>query len=629
MKSSRLKYLCLLAWVLFFSSAALLAQETEVYPSHWWTGMKWNQVQLLVHSKNINAAQPKVVFNYPGVSVKKVTRTESPNYIVVDISVAPAAKPGTINMNIESGSNKWQLYYQLKPRRKGLGASYANGVTSSDLVYLIMPDRFANGDTTNDRIAGYKDEIADRKNPSAHHGGDMQGIIKQMPYLKDLGVTALWMCPVTENDMPWKQESAGAISGYHGYWITNHYKIDKRYGGPDVYKQLVEASHQSGIKVIQDAVYNHVGDEHFLFKDKPFADMFNNWPAYTGSNHREETLFSSYINQNDRKVMLEGWFTPHLPDINLRNPYMANFLIQNSIWCTEEFGIDGWRVDTYKYCDEAFMNRVNSALINEFPTISIFGEAWANTVTGSAYFTRNNMKVPFKHNLPGTTDFPMQSAMLSAINQDFGWTEGANKLMMTLAQDVLYEDPKRNCIFLDNHDVDRYLTMIGGDLNKYKMGLGLLMTMRGIPQLYYGTEILLKNDDVQGDGKKRNDFPGGFPGDAQNKFTAKGRNAAENEAFTFVKTLAQFRKQSKALTIGNTIDYLPQNGVYAYARKAGNETVLCILNQTKELKTVDAGRFQQVFKGYNNATDIVNGNFFDLTGEWKIPPQTIMILTLK
>lgn len=614
--------LLLLSWQAF-------AQTTQLYPTHWWTGMKWNQVQLLVHQEGINKTAATVQLQYPGVTIKKVTRTESPNYLVVDISIAATAKPGVLNFKVNGGGKTQTIPFTLKARAGKAGKDFAHGVTSQDLVYLIMPDRFANGDASNDRIPGYKDTICDRSNPSAHHGGDIQGVINNIGYLKDMGVTSIWMCPVTENDMPWKQEPAGAISGYHGYWITNHYAIDKRYGGADAYKKLVRTAHAQGMKIIQDAVYNHVGDEHFLFKDKPFADMFNNWPAYTGSNHREEALFGAYASQADKKVMLEGWFTPHLPDLNLRNPYMANFMIQNAIWSTEEFMLDGWRVDTYKYCDEQFMNNVNAALLKEYPTLSIFGEAWANSVPGSAYFTKNNMQVPFKHNLPGTTDFPMQSAMLSAINQPFGWTEGLNKLMMTLSQDVLYQDPKLNCIFLDNHDVDRFMTMIGGDEKKYFMGIGLLLTQRGIPQLYFGTEIQMKNDDVQGDGKKRNDFPGGFAGDAQNKFVASGRNAAENAAYEYVKKLANFRKQSKALTLGSTTDFLPQDGVYVYFRKHGNETVMCIINQNQQDKTIALNRFAEVTNNYQQATNVITGSNAVLQGEWRIPAQTMWVMQLK
>ncbi len=629
MKTRLFSHLCFIAGVFLFATLAGTAQKAEIYPANWWTGMKWNQVQLLVHADGINEAAPVATISYPGVSLKKITRAESRNYVALDIAIAPSAKPGTFNIGITYGNKKINIPYELKARRAGNGKTYAQGITSSDLVYLLMPDRFANGDPSNDRITGYKDTVCDRSNPNAHHGGDLKGVADHLPYLHDLGVTSIWLCPVTENDMPWEQESSGGISGYHGYWITNQFKIDKRYGGESAYKNLVDNAHRQGMKIIQDAVYNHVGNQHFLFTDKPFADMFNNWPTYTGANHREEVLFSSYMDSADKAVQLAGWFTPHLPDMNLRNAYMANFLIQSSIWCTEEFGVDGWRVDTYKYCDENFMNKCNSALLADFPQITIFGEAWSNTVVGSSYFARNNMNVAFKHNLQGVTDFPMRSAMLAAVNQPFGWTDGANQLMMTLAQDILYEDPKRNCIFLDNHDVDRFLTAIGNDEKKYKMGLGLLLTIRGIPQLYYGTEIMMKNDDVQGDGKKRNDFPGGFPGDAQNKFSATGRTSAENDGFSFVSKLANFRKQSKALTVGTTIDYLPLDGVYVYFRKTKEQTVMCVLNTNDSNKQVDTRRFSATTKGFSKAKDVITDAEFGLSGDWTIPGKTIWVMELK
>jgi glycosidase len=308
---------------------------------------------------------------------------------------------------------------------------------------------------------------------------------------------------------------------------------------------------------------------------------------------------------------------------------MANYLIQNVLWSTEEFGVDGWRIDTYKYCDETFLNRINDAMLAEYPNLTVFGEAWCNTVPGSAYFVRNNLSVPFKHNLQGTTDFPMQSAMLATLNEDFGWTNGVNKLFGTLSQDVLYKDPLRNCIFLDNHDMDRYVTMIGGDMKKYKMGMALLLTQRGIPQLYFGAEIFMKNIDVNGDGKKRNDFPGGFAGDAPNKFTAAGRTAEENEAFNYVKALANFRKTSAALANGSTHDYLPQNGLYVYFRKAPNQTVMVVVNSSKEEKSVSPSAYSDFTKLYNNAREAVSGTQQAVNATWTVPAQTAWVLELK
>jgi neopullulanase len=304
---------------------------------------------------------------------------------------------------------------------------------------------------------------------------------------------------------------------------------------------------------------------------------------------------------------LDGWFVPHLPDVNQRNPFVANFLIEHAIWSTEEFGVDGWRVDTYKYCDEAFLNRINDALLKEYPKLTIFGEAWTNTVTGSAYFTRNNLDIPFKHNAEGVTDFPLNSAIMAALNQPFGWTEGVNKLYMTLAQDILYKEPKNNCIFLDNHDMDRFLSVVNEDMNRYKQGIALLLTLRGIPQLYYGTEILMKNFKNPSDAMVRLDFPGGFEGDAQNKFTVQGRTTAEQQAFDYVKTIAQYRKNSAALTTGKTTQFLPADGLYVYFRYDDQHTVMCVINTSSSVKKLSLADYSERTKGFTKGKDIISG----------------------
>lgn len=631
MKLNRLPLLFIL--VFFSFQLIVTAQPARLYPTNWWVGMKWNKVQLLVNRPMVGKETIRMK-PYAGVQLKKITKAESDNYVFVDLEISPSAKPGNIQFVISNlqglqAVSQVNFNFELKPRRSGRGSGFAQGVTSSDLVYLLMPDRFSNGDKSNDLVSGYLDSVSDRSNASAHHGGDIQGVINHLDYLKDLGITSVWMCPVTENDMPWEEEPGGAISGYHGYWITNHYEIDKRYGGAAAYKKLSDEAHKKGMKIIQDAVYNHVGNQNFLFKDMPFKDMFNHWPSYTGSNHREEILYDNYSNAGDEKVMIDGWFTPHLPDVNLRNPFMATYMIQNHIWCTEEFGVDGWRVDTYKYCYEPFLNRINNALITEYPSITVFGEAWCNSVTGSAYFTRNNINVPFKHNLQGVCDFPMQGAMVAAVNQPFGWTEGVNKLYNTLAQDILYQQPANNCIFLDNHDMDRFVTMIGGDMEKYKMGISLLLTQRGIPQLYYGTEIFMKNDDVKGDGKKRNDFPGGFAGDASDKFTSEARTNEEKEAFNYVKTLANFRKSSSALTHGKTMQYVPKDGVYTYFRYDNKQTVMIILNTNDKPSVIDASRFTDRTKGFSEGKEIATGKSIQLSGNIEIPAKTSYVVQLQ
>ena len=592
------------------ASACLLsanAQSLEAYPSHWFTKMQWNKIQVIVRSKTEQLAGKKVSVNYPGVKLTGVDSFSNKRYLALQLTIGSSTNAGIIPIQFISADDTLTLQYVIKPSRSGRGTQYAQGIRSADLIYLLMPDRFTNGDPANDAFNNMQDATVNRSNPLNRHGGDIPGVIRQLDYLKDLGVTTVWMTPVNENDMPLEKESAGMLSGYHGYWFTNQYQIDPRFGGNEAYKKLVETAHQKGMKIIQDAVYNHVGIEHWMYKDAPASDWINRWPGYTGSNHKEEMLFDPYASEKDKKQLLDGWFVPHLPDVNQRNPYVANYLIQYAIWATEEFGLDGWRVDTYKYCDEPFLNRINTALLKEYPSLTMFGEAWTNSVSGNAYFTRNQMEVPFKHNMLGGVDFPMNGAILEAINQPEGWTQGINRLHMTQAQDFLYEQPLNNCLFLDNHDTDRFFSMIGEDINKFKQGIGLLLTLRGIPQIYYGTEILMKNFKNPSDAMVRLDFPGGFAGDAMNKFTANGRTAAENEAFNYVRQLAGYRKKSLPLQIGKTKQFLPVNGVYVFTRTHQKQSVLCVLNRSNETRESPFKAYEESFTGFTKAVDVLTG----------------------
>jgi glycosidase len=582
------------------------AQYASLYPTGWFTGMKWNKVQVMVKGEYEGFKKEKVRINYPGVQLQKIHQFENGKYLALDLVIAANAKPGNVRIEFINGAKSHDVQWPLKARRSGIGKSFAQGISSKDFVYLLMPDRFSNGNISNDKVAGYRDTVVNRKDPIKRHGGDLEGVVNKLDYLKDLGVTAIWMTPVLENDMPLESEQAGMMAGYHGYWFTNHYAVDKRLGGDEGYRNMISAAHARGIKIIQDAVYNHVGIEHWFYKDAPAKDWINQWKDYTNTNHREEAILATNGNAADKKIMLDGWFVPHLPDINQRNPYVANFLIQHALWTVEEFGIDGWRVDTYKYCDEQFLNNINAALEKEFPSITIFGEAVANTVAGSAYFTQNNMQSAFKHNAQGTTDFPLSYAMMEAVNKPAGWTDGVNKLYMTLAQDLLYKAPEKNCIFFDNHDMERFVSVIGEDYNKYKMGMNLLFTMRGIPQLYYGTEVWMKNFKNPNDGMVRLDFSGGFTGDAENKFLASGRNKREQEAFEYVKKLANFRKSSSALQTGKIMQWLPKDGVYIYFRYDQQQTVLTIMNTSDKARAIDLGDYAERTAGFNGSINILN-----------------------
>ena len=582
----------------------LLAQSTDVnfYPTHWWTGMRWNKLQIMVHGTKVADNFPMIkmgpngVALAPGVKLNKINRVENPNYIFLDLVIDATAKPGKFKIpfvrNIE-------LSYELKARQPGNGTVFAQGVTSKDFMYLIMPDRFSNGDETNDRVAGMRDQTLRRDTVFNRHGGDLKGIQNHLDYLKSLGVTALWLNPVIENDMDDRTE--------HGYAFTNHYKVDPRLGGDKGYHELIDASHKKGLKIIQDAVYNHVGIHHFTVEDLPMKDWLHQWKDYTNASYKDQVLFDPHASNADVKIMADGWFTKQMPDLNQGNSYVANFLIEHALWTVEEFGIDGWRIDTYAYNDLGFMNRCNKALMDEYPKITLFGETWVHGVPNQSYFVQNNYNIPFKSNLQAATDFQTLWGITDALTKDFGWTDGVNNLYTTLAQDFVYKDPMRNVIFLDNHDMARFFSVIGEDVEKYKTSINWLLTCRGIPQFYYGGELGLTGFTSPNDGYVRQDFPGGWKDDALNKFDFKGRTTKENEIWNHVSTLANFRKRSSALTTGKMMQYVPVNGVYVYFRYDGKQTVMVVINTAKETKTINTERFEERVKGFTKMRNIMTG----------------------
>lgn len=601
--------------VVFFLGLVITLSATaqKLHPTNWWVGMKDPKLQLMVYDKDIANKIPMLKTSAAGiriaegVTLKKIERVENPNYVFLDLVIDHNAKPGKREFVLGSGANAVRIPYELKQRSRENGRTRVQGLTSKDFVYLIMPDRFSNGDPTNDVIPGYRDQTSNRNNKWSRHGGDFKGVENHLDYFLELGVTAVWMTPVVENNTNLMHEVGNDIAGYHGYWFTDHYEVDKRFGGNEGYKRLVDEAHKKGIKIVQDAIYNHVSKEHWFFLDPPGNDWFNQWPSFTSPNHREEAVFDPYASEYDRKKMLDGWFTDHLPDLNQRNPILARYLVQHAIWSTEYFGVDAWRVDTYKYCDEQFLNDVNEALEREFPSITIFGEAWVNSIIGNAYFTQNTINTPFKHNANSVIDFQKAFAMHAGMNGSQDWVDGVNKLYMTLSQDIVYARPENNCLFLDNHDMDRIFSVAGENWQKLKMGLTWLLTLKGIPQLYYGTEILMKNFKNPTDALVREDFPGGWKEDKVNKFTAAGRNAKENEAFNFVSKLAQFRKNSSAITTGKLMQFVPQNGVYIYFRYDDTQTVMVIANSGKNKAKPNWESLAERTEGFQTAQDVITG----------------------
>ena len=621
-----MKKLFLLLFSVNSISLSILAQD--VYPTHWWVGMKNSSLSLLFRGDGIGQVKT-VTTSYPGITVKKITSFENKGYLQVDIQISPSTKAGKPIFKLKApGMSFEDVGYELRTRHKENGKTRVQGVTSKDFTYLLMPDRFANGDPSNDAVPEtYKDKSADRNNKFARHGGDLKGIQDKLDYFNDLGITTIWLTPVFENDMPKMREASWDMAGYHGYWITDHYQVDRRFGGNEGYKTFVDAAHRKGLKVIQDAIYNHVGLEHWINVNPPAKNWINQWPEFTGPNHREETMFDPYASRFDKTNMEKGWFVRHLPDLNLDNPELGVYMIQHAIWSVEEFGIDGFRIDTYKYCEEEFVNKMNEALKKEFPAITTFVEAWSNSVVANAYFVQNNFNIPFKHNAPGAIDFPLCFAMHAGMNQPFGWTEGVNKVYMTLAQDIVYKNPMNNCIFLDNHDMDRIFSVVGEDWNKMKWGLNWLLTTRGIPQIFYGTEILVKNFKNPTDAEVRYDFPGGWPGDPVNKFSSSGRNEKENEAFNYIKKLAHFRKGSSALTTGKTMQYIVRNGVYIYFRYDGKQTIMVITNTGNASFTPDWNIYSERTTGFTKMKNVVTGEITNLSG-FEIKPKESFVMEL-
>lgn len=614
-----------------------LAQKPEIQradPTNWWVGMKNPEVQVLLYGKNLKGAS--VTINYPGVSIRQVHEVENPNYLLVDLYIAPETQPGKFGISLSKevsvqrgGKTETEIVktlhaYELKARDKK-----PQTVNARDLVYLILPDRFANGNASNDKFPDMADTAADRQNPYLRHGGDLLGIQNHLDYLKELGVTTLWLNPVIENNQPQTNEGGSMRSAYHGYGFTDHYNVDRRLGGNTAYKNLVDAAHAKGFKIIQDAVYNHVGINHWFLRDQPMKNWLHQWDTYTNTSYRDEAVFDlNHGSVSDFNVQQNGWFVPFLPDLNQANPFVEKYLIQHALWTVEYFGIDGWRVDTYQYNDLEFMNRCNNALYEEYPSMFITAENAVNTAVSQAFFVKNNLYLPFKSTCNSPNDFVFYNAINAALNEKFDWGRGFNQLCTMFAQDIVYQDPAMNLTFLDNHDQNRFFSVIGEDMRKYKQGITVLLTARGVPQLYYGTEILMKNFKNPSDAEVRRDFPGGFQGDPANKFMASGRTAQENEAFDFVKKLANYRKNCTALHQGNMTQYIPQDGIYVYFRHNAEKTIMVVLSQNEQDKTLTTKRFSESMARFTKGKNIlIDANISDLS-QLQVPAMSVQVIEL-
>ncbi|WMI68544.1 glycoside hydrolase family 13 protein [Mangrovimonas sp. YM274] len=600
------------------------AQIERVEPPNWWVGFKNPSVQLLVKGDDVGKLTPSVESS--GISIVKVHKADSPNYLFIDLNIAPSVKAGSFDIVFKNGrKEKERITYELKQRDKS--SEQFEGFNSSDAIYLITPDRFANGDTSNDVRANMNEKIIDRKNDYGRHGGDIEGIIQHLDYIESMGFTAIWPTPLLTNDMP--------ESSYHGYAITDFYEVDPRFGTLEDYKTLSQQVSQKGMKLIMDMVANHCGSYHWWMKDLPFKDWVNQQEAYEASgkvknsNHRRTTNQDLYASIIDKKEMSEGWFVPAMPDLNQRNPFMANYIIQNNIWWVETLQLGGIRQDTYPYPDKEFMGKWAGAIMTEYPNFNIVGEEWSvNPLLVRYWQTGTPNKQGYESHLKSTMDFPMQEAIVKALNEEETWGTGLVRMYEGLANDFVYTNPKSIMVFPDNHDMDRVFTQLKENIPHTKMALSYMALMPRTLQMYYGTEILMQNTAKPHDhGLIRTDFPGGWDTDAVNAFTGKSLSAEKKDMQQFVKSLLNYRKQSKAIHDGSTLHFAPDNGVYLLSRSQGEETVVLIINKNNVEQTIDLDRFEQLGLKGKSMTDILSKEKIVWDRNVTLPAKGMLLLS--
>ncbi|MDR3183815.1 MAG: glycoside hydrolase family 13 protein [Prevotellaceae bacterium] len=587
----------------------------RVEPLSWWTGMQ-HPLQLLFYGNNLQGAAVRCAEQ--GVSVTGIHQAGSPNYLFVDVQIAPDAKPGTYTFELTQGQQKIAQQFVIAARREG--SANRKGFDTSDMIYLLMPDRFANGDPLNDTHEDAA-EKADRKHPYGRHGGDLQGIINHLDYIQELGATAVWPTPLLFDNEP--------HASYHGYACTDYYRIDPRFGSNSLYKTMVDEAHRRGIKWIMDMVPNHCGAAHQWTQDLPFASWVNQFPAYTQSNYRMTTQSDPHASNYDKDLCTRGWFDRMMPDMNLANPFVLQYLSQMAVWWIEYANLDGLRVDTYPYSDKQGIAAWTKRIIDEYPHLNIVGEVWLSQPAFIAYWQANaDNRDGYNSHLPAVMDFSLQENLISALMHDSlpAWDEGMMKVYTSLAQDFVYANPDNILIFAENHDTNRLAWLLKGKKEKHKMAMALLATMRGIPQLYYGSEWMLQNKAKQGHGEERLDMPGGWPGDKRNAFEASGRTKVENEIFEYTKKLFNWRKTATVIHTGKLMQFIPaDNNFYIYFRYTDTERVMVVINNSKEEKTIDWPRYAEMTEGYLQGVDVISGRTVTVGESWRIPPQTAQV----
>jgi glycosidase len=601
------------------------AQDIRVEPPNWWVGMANAELQLLIKADDIGGFQVNLKKGRDQL-IKSVHQADSPNYLFINLDLSSVKKPEKLVFEFSKGTSRFEYEYELHELE--FGSDKIEGFNSGDAVYLITPDRFVNGDESNDQVPGLKEQTVDRSHDYKRHGGDIAGIIKAIPYLKDLGMTAVWSSPLLVNDM--------AEQSYHGYAITDFYKVDPRFGSLREYRLLADELRNRKMKLIMDQVNNHCGSNHWWMSDLPFSDWINGQEAFltsgeiTYSNHRRTTIQDPYAAQKDREAMLEGWFVSAMPDLNHRNPFMARYLIQNSLWWIETLGLGGIRQDTYPYNDPAFMAEWAQAIQTQYPKFTIVGEEWSYNPLRVGYWQQSAPNSDgYESHLPSVFDFPLQKALVDALTNEESWDKGLVEWYTALSNDFYYANPKALVFMGDNHDMDRLYTQLSEDINLHHMALALLAMAPRTPQLYYGTEILMQNTAKPHDhGLIRTDFPGGWHGDKINAFSKLGLTSEQMATQTLFAKLFQLRSRSEAMRFGETLHYAPNDGVYVISRFAENEKLVLFLNKNEEDRQIDLSYYKEL-QGYDRYYDPINEVESSTSKLVKIRSRSFLLIQMK
>lgn len=623
------KFLLSLSFIMTALGMNAAVKIDRVEPTDWYVGMKDPSLQLMVYGEGIREAQ--VSTDYPGVRVDSLVRLDSPNYLLVYLDLS-GAQPGEMKLRFTLGKSKKDVSYRLNAR--AMAGEERKGFSNADVLYMLMPDRFAQGKDHKAQVKGMNPYVEDRSKPSLRHGGDLRGIRDHLDYFTQLGVTALWLTPVLENNSP---DGKDGSSTYHGYATTNYYRVDPRFGTNEDYRQLIADAHAKGLKVVMDMIFNHCGFEHPWVSDMPSKDWLNvpEWLSgkeedkakYLQTSYKLTPVLDPYAAEVDKRETVDGWFVPSMPDLNQRNPHVIKYLIQNSVWWIETVGIDGIRMDTYPYADREAMALWMKTLEREYPNFNTVGETWVTEPAYTAAWQKDSKLSSVNSYLKTVMDFAFYDRVnMAAREETDDWWQGMNRVYNTLCYDYLYANPSSVLAFIENHDTDRFLKN-GMDTLALKQALALLLTINRTPQLYYGTEILMNGTKEVTDGNVRKDFPGGFPGDKANCFTAEGRTRAQNDMFNWLSRLLHWRQGNEAVIHGKQVQFTPRKGVYVIARQAKGQNVLTVVNGTSSPAQMEVKRYAEIIGQATEATDILTGQKVALDKDVALQPRETLVLS--